>query len=100
MPMIASCGIWLARFPVKEKIARAQEGETKCNSEGGPAMKIETKEQRHANPERSHLRHRDVDEDDAALDDMKPEIDKQPRQENAGHDGPEHYFPHVKKSES
>jgi hypothetical protein len=63
-------------------------------------MKIETKEQRHANPEGSHLRHRNVDEDNAALDDMKTEIDKQPRQEDAGHDWPEHYLPHVKKSES
>jgi hypothetical protein len=63
-------------------------------------MKIETKEQRHANPEGSHLRHRNVDEDNAALDNVKTEIDKQPRQEDASHDWPEHYLPHVKKSES
>src|SRR5512133_2386052 len=63
-------------------------------------MKIETKEQRQANPEGSHLCHRNVDEDNAALDNVKTEINKQPRQEDAGHAWPEHYLPHVKKSES
>ena len=46
------------------------------------------------NSERSHLRHGDVDEDNAALNDVQPKIDQQPRQKNAGHDRPEHYFPH------
>ena len=32
-----------------------------------------------ANSERSHLSHGDVDEDDAALDDMQAEINEQPR---------------------
>src|SRR5207248_9785621 len=63
-------------------------------------MKVETKEQRHANPEGSHLCHRNVDEDNAALANVKTEIDKQPRQEDAIHEWPEHYLPHVKKIKS
>ena len=63
-------------------------------------MKIETKQQRHANSEGGHLRHRDVHENDATLHDVETEINEQPRQEDTGHDRPEHYLPHIRKRES
>jgi hypothetical protein len=50
---------------------------------------------RETNSKRRHLRHGDVDENDAALDDVEAEINQQPRQKNAGHDRPQHYFPHI-----
>jgi hypothetical protein len=45
------------------------------------------------------LRHRDIDENDATLHDMESEVDEQPRQKNAGHDGPKHYLPHKNSGE-
>jgi hypothetical protein len=29
------------------------------------------------------------------LHDVQAQIDEQPRQQHTGHDGPEHYFPHI-----
>src|SRR4030095_6970536 len=68
----------------------AKNGEPECDAESGPAVKVESKKQGYANPERRHLRHGDIDENDAALDDMEPQVNESPRQKNAGQDGPDH----------
>src|ERR1700730_1452983 len=90
--MIASCGTGLARLPLPEKIAAPIKVTT---TEGRhQTVRFEVEQDRDANSERGHLRHGDVDENDAALDDVHAEVNQEPRQEHAGHDRPKHYFPH------
>src|SRR5438034_8899785 len=72
----------------------ASEREAERNSKRCPAFEIEMQEDGETNPQRRHLCHCDVDEDDSALDHMQPEINEQPRQKHAGHDWPKHYLPH------
>ena len=81
-------------FAGEGKNRRADEGEAERDPEGCGAFQVQPQQHRDADAERGHLRHRDVDEDDAALHDMNAEIDEQPGLDDAGHAGPEHDFPH------
>ena len=92
--MTASCGIWLARFPVTEKTAAPIKVKPSAMTNAVQLSRSMSKKHRETNSERRHLRHGDVDENDAALHDVQAEINQQPRQKNAGHDRPKHYFPH------
>ena len=94
IPMTASCGIWLVRLPVTEKIAAPVNVKARRDYKSRPAFQVDAKKNGDTNSERSHLRHGDVDENNSALNDVQPKIDQQPWQENAGHNRPKHYFPH------
>ena len=86
--MIASCGIWLARFPVIENIAAP------ANVNPNAIANVVQLSRSIRNTKGRHLCHGYVDKNDPALDNVQPEIDQQPGQNDASHDRPKHYLPH------
>src|SRR5204862_1412775 len=85
----------LARtFSGYRKNGPSDQSESERDAESGPTLKVEMKQNCETNSQRRHLRHGDVNENDAALHNMQAEINEQPRQKHASHDWPKHYLPH------
>ena len=74
---------------------RPDQGKAEPDGKSCPAFQVKAKQNGETDSERGHLRHGYVDENDAALHDVQAEIDEQPRQKDAGHNWPKHYFPHA-----
>src|SRR6266699_7262405 len=71
----------LARpFSRYRKNGRSNQSEPERDAESCPALKIEMKQNGETNPERRHLRHSDVDENDSTLNNVQAEVNKKPRQ--------------------
>src|SRR5262249_30719901 len=81
-------------LPCDRKNRGTNQSKTKSDGKRRPVFQLESEQNCDTNSKRSHLRHGDVDEDDAALNDVQPKIDQQPRQKNAGRNWPKHYLPH------
>ena len=90
MPMIASCGMRARWLRIVEKTTAPMNVKRQADPVDRRRVRIaarERQQQRDRRAERRDLRQREVDEDDAALDDVHAEIGVDAGQDQAGDEG-------------